>query len=147
MTALSIRKILSVFERWWTRASLAAIVNLAESGLLHSDKLPQEISRAAYRVIQESLTNAHMHAPGAPVSISLSGSPGAEFVVEVRNTVTVLEGNGTRLRRGGRGIPGLKERARIVGGGLTAEETDSVFIVQARFPWPGDGSDEAVSES
>lgn len=122
-----------------------AVVNLVTSGLVRPEELPENISRAAYRVVQECLTNAHVHAPGAPVVVSLSGSPGEGFVAEARNTVTVPDGNGVRLRRGGRGLPGLKERARSVGGELTANETDSVFIVRARFPWPGDRDQGAVA--
>lgn len=126
--------------------SSGAIVNLSESDLLHSDKLPEDISGAAYRVVQECLTNAHMHAPGAPVSIVLSGGPGEKFVVEVRNTVVMPEANGNKLPRSGRGIPRLKERARILDGELTAGEIDSVFIVRAQFPWRNHGDEEAVPQ-
>ncbi|WP_299955362.1 sensor histidine kinase [uncultured Modestobacter sp.] len=115
--------------------SSGAIVDLAESNLRHPEQLPQDISRAAYRVVQEGLTNAHRHAPGAPVIVSLSGAPGEQFVVEVRNTVTVPEGKDHAEHSGGRGIPGLEERARVVGGELTVTEADSVFIVRARLPW------------
>lgn len=126
--------------------SSGAIVNLSTSGIVEHEALPKDVSRAAYRVVQECLTNAHMHAPGAPVIISLSGSPGEEFVAEVRNTVTDPDENRIRLRRSGRGIPGLKERARVVGGELTVDETDSVFIVRARIPWPLDKDEETVSQ-
>jgi signal transduction histidine kinase len=115
-----------------------ATVNFVTSGLTHPEELPEDVARAAYRVAQECLTNAHVHAPGAPVVVSLSGSPGEKFVVEVRNTVTGPEGNGTRIRRGGKGLPGLRERVRVVGGELMADEIDSVFIVRARIPWPSD---------
>ncbi len=122
-----------------------ATVTLVTAQLRCPERLAEDVSRAAYRVVQEGLSNAHRHEPGAPVVVSLRGGPGAGLVVEVRNTVTGAETNGARGRHGGRGIPGLRERARVVGGELTVDETDSVFIVRARLPWPQDRDGEGVA--
>lgn len=110
-----------------------AIVDLSISPEIYPDSLPQESSRAAYRIVQECLTNAHRHAPGAPVIISVTGAPGDALVVEVRNAVTVPTPG--ESASGGRGLPGLRERARFLGGELTVTEADSVFIVRAQLPW------------
>ena len=47
--------------------------------------VPDLAGRTAYRVVQEALTNARKHAPGAEVRIHLAGSPGTGLTVEVRN--------------------------------------------------------------
>ncbi|HYN18788.1 MAG TPA: histidine kinase [Actinomycetes bacterium] len=47
--------------------------------------VPELAGRTAYRVVQEALTNARKHAPGAEVRVHLAGSPGAGLTVEVRN--------------------------------------------------------------
>jgi signal transduction histidine kinase len=47
--------------------------------------VPDLTGRTAYRVVQEALTNARKHAPGAEVHVHLAGSPGAGLTVEVRN--------------------------------------------------------------
>jgi hypothetical protein len=47
--------------------------------------VPDLAGRTAYRVVQEALTNARKHAPGAEVRVHLAGSPGAGLTVEVRN--------------------------------------------------------------
>lgn len=122
--------------------SSGAIVDLVSSDLTRSEMLPENTTRAAYRIVQECLTNAHRHAPDAAVIVSLSGSPGQNLVIEVRNAVTSPVSEAERPGHGGRGLPGLQERARTVGGALTANETDSVFIVRADLPWPVADTDQ-----
>lgn len=46
---------------------------------------PDTVGRTAYRVAQEALTNARKHAPGAPVTVTVGGSPGSGLTVEVEN--------------------------------------------------------------
>lgn len=122
--------------------SSGAIVDLACSGLSTPEAVPEKATRAAYRIVQECLTNAHRHAPGAPVLVSLAGSPGQHLVIEVRNAVTEPFSEPERPGHGGRGLPGLQERARTVGGELTVNESDSVFIVRADLPWPVAANDQ-----
>ena len=47
--------------------------------------VPDLVGRTAYRVVQEALTNARKHAPGAEVRVRLSGAPGRGLAVEVQN--------------------------------------------------------------
>src|SRR5688572_24246676 len=74
-------------------------------------------SRAAYRIVQEALTNAGKHAPGAPVTVDVDRGE-RELVVRVRNgagrPVDDVPG-------GGFGLIGLRERVRTLGGRLRAE--------------------------
>ncbi|GLZ76287.1 hypothetical protein Afil01_10940 [Actinorhabdospora filicis] len=82
-------------------------------------------SRAAHRVVQEALTNAAKHAPGAPVTVSVTAS-----AVEVANPVT----GASPAVSGGRGLIGLDERVRLAGGSLRAAAEGGVFTVRATFP-------------
>jgi signal transduction histidine kinase len=47
--------------------------------------VPDLVGRTAYRTVQEGLTNARKHAPGAEVVVRLAGSPGEGLTVEVGN--------------------------------------------------------------
>ncbi|NBM15881.1 sensor histidine kinase, partial [Streptomyces sp. GC420] len=103
--------------------------------------LPAAAERAAYRIAQEALTNAHKHAPGAPIAVELRYEPDS-LVVEVAN------GPATRpageVVSGGQGLTGLRERARLVGGMVFAGPVDGGgFRVAGVLPYgPGPvGSD------
>ena len=48
-------------------------------------ELRPQLHRTAYRTVQEGLTNARKHAPGAPVTVRLTGAPGSELTIEVTN--------------------------------------------------------------
>ena len=89
------------------------------------------VSRAAYRVVQEALTNAGRHASGAPVRVDVE-RPDGELVVRVVNGAggSRSEGSG-----GGFGLVGLAERVRTLGGRLRAEpRLDGGFLVEAVLP-------------
>jgi signal transduction histidine kinase len=88
------------------------------------------VSRAAYRIVQEALTNAGKHAPGAAVSVSLERRAG-DLLVRIVNGA-----GGTSVAvSGGYGLVGLAERVRTLGGRLTAEpRLDGGFLVEAVLP-------------
>jgi signal transduction histidine kinase len=89
-------------------------VTLTVSGTVES--LPAGVDLAAYRVVQEALTNAVKHAAGAAVTIVVTGTP-EELRVEVTDTggAPSVDGPGS-----GRGLAGLRERLTVYGGTLTA---------------------------
>jgi signal transduction histidine kinase len=95
---------------------------------------PDTIGRTAYRVAQEALTNAHRHAPGAPVTVAVGGSAGSGLTVEVEN------GAPDRARPAGapgQGLTGLAERVGLAGGRLEHGPTDAAgWRVRAWLPWP-----------
>ena len=103
--------------------------------LRHEDCLPESLGRSAYRILQESLTNARKHAPGTAVDVVVAGSPGRSLVLLVRNPLPVGR---TRAAPGARlGLVGLSERAALAGGALEHRVTrHGHFIVRARLPWP-----------
>ncbi|MEV8532204.1 sensor histidine kinase [Streptomyces sp. NPDC051211] len=69
---------------------------------------------AAYRIVQEALTNAYKHAPGAAISVELRYEDDS-LVVEIANGPAAGPGAG-EVVSGGQGLTGLRERARLVGG-------------------------------
>ncbi|MGW3189212.1 sensor histidine kinase [Streptomyces ardesiacus] len=96
--------------------------------------------RAAYRIAQEGLTNAHKHAPGAPVTVALRYEPDS-LVVEVANgPVPAGAPAGPPAISGGQGLTGLRERARLVGGMVHSGPTpDGGFRLAGVLPYGDDG--------
>ena len=95
---------------------------------------PDTAGRTAYRVVQEGLTNARKHAPGALVTVIVAGSAGAGLTVDVEN------GSSERARPArppGQGLTGLAERVGLAGGRLEYGPTDAAgWRVAAWLPWP-----------
>ena len=89
----------------------------------------QPVQHALYRIVQESLTNARRHAPGAAVDIELAWD-GATAVARVRDT-----GNGSDGPfEPGNGILGMRERAALLGGTLEIGRAGGATEVTARIP-------------
>jgi signal transduction histidine kinase len=88
------------------------------------------VELAAYRIIQEALTNARRHAPGAAVDVELDYT-GEHLLVRVRDN-----GPGPpEDSAGGHGLTGMRERAAAVGGELrTGRASVGGFLVEATLP-------------
>jgi len=96
--------------------------------------LTPAISETAYRLIQESLTNALKHAPGAPVGITIRAAAG-DITISVVNGPAAAAPSGLERTGGSRGLAGLRERAAACGGDLTAGPADGGgWQVLARLP-------------
>jgi signal transduction histidine kinase len=93
-------------------------------------QLPTGLDLAAYRIVQEALTNARKHAPGAPTTVNLTWQPD-QLQIEVVNASggAHLNGNGT-----GHGLIGMRERATLYGGHVDAGRTSDGFHVRAVLP-------------
>ncbi|GAA4682953.1 sensor histidine kinase [Phytohabitans rumicis] len=88
----------------------------------------QPLPPAAYRVVEEGLTNAAKHAPGQPVAVAVERSPR-----DLR--VTVVNPAPSRpATAGGHGLIGLSERVRLAGGLLRHEYSDGAFRLSALLP-------------
>ena len=99
--------------------------------------VPASIGRTAYRVVQEGLTNARKHAPGAEVVVVVSGGTGPGLRVEVRNRWPVGVPVAPGIPGAGQGLTGLAERAAIAGGLLEHGRTPAGdFRLAAWLPWP-----------
>ncbi len=119
--------------------TVAALVERAEASgmpITVTGELPPlspPVARAAYRVLQEALTNAAKHAPGVLVSVDLGSEPQLdEAVLTVVNDVSGEPGPSDS--HGGFGLVSLDERVRSAGGHLVVRRTDDVFTVVARLP-------------
>ncbi|MFX0575147.1 sensor histidine kinase [Nocardia nepalensis] len=99
-------------------------------GLL--DLVPDSVGLALYRIVQESLSNASRHAPGAPVRVSVViGTDALHLSVGNDLSATVARPVGN----GGHGLAGMRARALAVGGEVSAgARADGGFEVQARLP-------------
>ncbi|MGI5225617.1 sensor histidine kinase [Actinoallomurus sp. CA-142502] len=87
-----------------------------------------EAGQAAYRVVQEGLTNASRHAPGRPVTVSLAWEPDG-LLVTVVNPVAGQVADGA-----GHGLTGLDERVRAAGGFLDHRTENGEFRLVAMLP-------------
>ncbi len=97
-------------------------------------QLPLAASHAVYRAVQEALTNALRHAPGAWVVVTI-GESGGRFSVDVENGPSPGIVPGPNWHGTGRGLAGLKERVAACGGSVTAGPTSSGgWLVRAELP-------------
>ena len=98
--------------------------------------VPPALGRAAFRIVQECLTNAAKHAPGSPVRVSITRDA-------TSLTVTTISGPPTTPlpftdRAGGLGLTGMAERANSLGGHLQVDtEPPETFTVRAHLPLDG----------
>ncbi|MGC9668110.1 sensor histidine kinase [Planosporangium sp. 12N6] len=95
--------------------------------------LPPTVDLAAYRVVQESLTNVHKHGGGAAARLAVGFAPD-RLRIDIRN----VGGAAAKAATGtGHGLLGMRERATAVGGTLTAGPTGAGdFRVHAVLPLP-----------
>ncbi|GAB2472697.1 hypothetical protein GCM10027030_04020 [Luteococcus sediminum] len=106
---------------------------------IDSDEVPPAVSLAAYRIVQESLTNAHRHATRAPVTIDIWQQERSLWVQVVNGASSMLPED---FEGSGRGILGMRQRAELLGGGLEAGPHGRGWRVLAEL-----GLDEPVSPS
>ncbi|MFJ3750776.1 sensor histidine kinase [Streptomyces sp. t99] len=109
-------------------------VSLDRSGVRRP--LAPAADHEAYRIVQEGLTNAHKHAPGAPIRLALRYEPDS-LVVEVTNGP--VPGGAPEVPpeiSGGQGLKGLHERVGRVGGMVhTGPTEDGGFRIAGMLPY------------
>ncbi|GAB2604033.1 two-component sensor histidine kinase [Paractinoplanes abujensis] len=116
--------------------SRSAGVKVSLDVAVEPEAVPAGTGRTAYRIVQEGLTNARKHAPGALVRVNVAGSAGDGLVIEVRNPWPI-GGNGTSIPGTGTGLIGLTERTALAGGRLSHGRTpQNEFALTAWLPWP-----------
>jgi signal transduction histidine kinase len=90
-------------------------------------RVPATVGLAVYRIVQEALTNAAKHAPGAPVTVQVSVGP----------AVAIRVASAGRPRSGaGLGLDSMRERAETLGGTLRAAAEEPGWVVAAELPLP-----------
>jgi signal transduction histidine kinase len=101
------------------------------------DRVSPSTGVCAYRIIQEALSNAGQHAAGAPVTVSVYQDAVA-MTLRVANGPHVSPGPPANGHRPGHGLAGMRERAELLGGRLSAAPApDGGFVVSAILPLSG----------
>ncbi|MEV8317576.1 histidine kinase [Streptomyces sp. NPDC059900] len=128
-------------------------VTLDDTRSADSSKLPAPVELAAYRIIQESLTNALKHASPGRVTVTLTQRRRA---FEVGVTSPYGSPSGPRAPGSGAGLVGMRERTELLGGTFdsgpessAATDDGKVWIVRATLPVDPsdlDPADEGVTE-
>ena len=141
---------------------LAARQPLSSSIYLdHAAQADEVLSRAVYRIVQESLTNARKHSPGTSVQLRVEGGPDTGIDITCSNRISRTEpeahtaeasevpqtsgtdrgaasGPGVVVGdpQGGSGLRGMAQRAAICGGTFHAgPDGQGRFVVSAHLPW------------
>lgn len=94
-------------------------------------QVPVPVELAAYRIVQESLTNALKHAAGPRVHIGLRQRDG---VLDIRVTSPYRPGDTPRAPGSGAGLTGMRERAALLGGTFEAGPRGARWTVRAALP-------------
>ncbi|MBY8342640.1 histidine kinase [Streptomyces spinosirectus] len=94
-------------------------------------EVPAPVELAAYRIVQESLTNALKHACPGPVTVALA-QRGA--VLDIRVTSPYGDRDGPRAPGSGAGLTGMRERAALLGGTFEAGPDGALWAVHATLP-------------
>jgi signal transduction histidine kinase len=128
-----------------TFGDLSALVLEAEgSGMriqydetvLDAEQMPDEMGRAAYRIVQEGLTNVRKHAPGVTALVQVTGSPADGVSIRIRNPARSSDVvKGARTPGSGLGLVGLSERAKLAGGELGTRRDGGSFELTGWLPW------------
>jgi signal transduction histidine kinase len=93
--------------------------------------LPAGLDLAAYRIVQEALTNALKHAGRAPTTVTVDWSAENALTLEIRDHGVARPRNGTS----GHGLVGMRERVRLYGGELDTGPADGGgWRVRATLP-------------
>ncbi|MEV4067377.1 sensor histidine kinase, partial [Nonomuraea dietziae] len=93
--------------------------------------VPAEVDRAAYRIVQEALTNVSRHAGPASASVRIGYLPG-EVIVQIDDDGAAVP---DEEHQPGIGLTGMRERVAALGGRLRAEaRPEGGFTVRAELP-------------
>lgn len=88
---------------------------------------------AVFRIVQEALTNAIKHAPGAPIEVHVQAEPQSGARIRITNPIHAA--GSAPVPGGGNGMLGIRERAAALGGEAWLGAHDGTFIVDATLPW------------
>ena len=100
-------------------------------------RIPEAVSLAVYRIVQESVTNARRHGAGSAVHIRLSFQADS-LMLAIENGAAASAGPAGDTQ--GVGILGMTERAAAIGGTLRASRAADVFRVEADLPYERAGA-------
>jgi signal transduction histidine kinase len=96
-------------------------VSVATQGIGGDERLPTDVELALFRIAQEAVSNARRHGAASRVRVSLAVSRGTAELLIVDDGRGFLCGPGFLWSSGGEGLPGMRERAELLGGTLRVE--------------------------
>ncbi|MDG4840971.1 ATP-binding protein [Micromonospora sp. WMMD967] len=103
--------------------------------------LPGPVDVVAYRIIEEALTNACRHAPGAPVAVRLRYDA-TGITIEVRDEGAAPAPSGASAHPAGQGLLGVRRRAERLGGTFSAgPRAGGGFTVRVALPAPEEAAE------
>lgn len=121
-------------------AGVDVTYELTEETRAGGTAVPETVGLAAYRILQEALANAARHAPGGPVRID-----GRVFSDRLELTVRNKR-TATKDGRDGHGLRGMRERAALLGGTLSAGPDRFDFVVHATLPFDREAADDQSAD-
>jgi signal transduction histidine kinase len=98
-------------------------------------QLESAVDQAAYRILQEALTNAARHGTGAAQVALAFGKTALELTIK-----NIASGDAAPRANGGHGLIGMRERAALLGGSVDVERANGSFCVRAHLPYGGERS-------
>ncbi|OEV05711.1 sensor histidine kinase [Streptomyces oceani] len=129
----------TLFERARGTAAPGFAFTLSDTRQPDADPLPAPVELAAYRVIQESLTNAQKHAVPGVVTVRVAYAEESRRSLSVRVTSTLGDAQGPRAPGSGAGLIGMRERVELLHGTLetgpvSTDAGGKVWEVRAVLP-------------
>lgn len=122
--------LLWLFDRYQSDSALH--VNFKQSGL--DRRLPPAVETAAYRIVQEALTNVARHAEVAEVKVLLRVTKDS-VLLKIEDRGTGFESQGAVVDGKGSGLLGMRERARLLDGKVTIESAPAAgTAITAELP-------------
>ncbi|MFC8538750.1 sensor histidine kinase [Streptomyces sp. NPDC057249] len=121
----------ALVEQHRAAAAAGGLTCVLEDTRAGSGPLPAPVELAAYRIVQESLTNALKHAAPGRVAVRLAR---AAEVLTVEVTSALGDRPGPRAPGSGAGLVGMRERVALLGGEFAAGPEDGVWRVRAELP-------------
>ncbi|MFI8566713.1 sensor histidine kinase [Rhodococcus sp. NPDC078407] len=118
--------------------NIAADSNNTDSNTTDSNNTDSAVQLTCYRIVQEALSNARRHAPNCDVCVEVSDRS-STIEVTVTNTTTSAPSDPRASAGQGFGIPGMRERAELLGGTFDAGSSSdgATWSVHARLPVDG----------
>jgi len=95
-------------------------------------QLDSAVDQAAFRILQEALTNAARHGTGAGRVELAFGTAALDLTI-----TNPAPGDSARRSNGGHGLIGMRERATLLGGSLDAQRANGRFRIRAHLPYRG----------
>jgi two-component system sensor histidine kinase DegS len=116
---------------WGTEVSVEA------QGIEAEERLPADVELALFRIAQEAVSNARRHGAASRVLVSLAVSGSAAELLVVDDGRGFLWASGFLWSGRGEGLPGMRERAELLGGTLQVESAPGAGTrIKVRLPVP-----------